>query len=1018
MNLTDVFIKRPVFASVLNIILVLVGMITYFSLTLREFPNISVPTIAIKTVYVGANPTLIEGFVTTPLERAVSSIDGVDYVTSSSVQGSSNISIFLKLGTDPERAISSIKDKIDSVRWTLPRDIRDPVIEKQDPNASPILYISFSSDAMQPTAISDYLTRVVQPQLSILSGVARVVIFGETRYAMRIWLDPERMAAQGIVASDILDTLERNNVRLPSGSIKGKLEDFNVIAVTDLFTAEQFNNLVVSDKNEHLIRIKDIGHAELGSPTPTDSMIMTGKKTQVVAIIPQSGANPLTVAEDALKTLETIKTQLPAGLTARVEWDSTKFISKSINEVFITTLEATVIVTLVIFLFVGSFRALAIPVITIPISLIGACIIMFALGFSLNTLTLLAWVLAIGLVVDDAIVVLENIQRHIELGAAPFDAAIKGAREIAFAVIAMTITLAAVYAPIGFKSDFTGVLFREFAFTLAGAVIVSGFIAITLSPMMCSKLLKGKGHESRFQHKVEAVSARMMNVYKGWLEKVFHYRMSVMVLCTVVILAGFYVLNKLPKELTPTADQGYFMTFITGPTSANLNYIEKYTAAIEPIYRSLPEMQGYGIVNGWPSANGGMSFVILKDWSKRKRSARELSQVVFPHFWAIPGILAFPVNPPSLPIGGSKPIEFVIKTIGSYQELESAAKILEQAAKKYPGLTGVKTDLKLNKPQIILDIDRNRASDLGISTYNIGQTLNLFLGEQRTTQFAMNGRGYDVLPRLYSQFMDNPNKLGYLNVRTASQELIPLDAITSITESVGPDSLSHFQQQRSATLDADVTPGYTVGQALDYLEQVVKKELPSNIQFDFAGQSRQFKVSSGGGLLTIGLAIVFIYLVLAAQFESYRDPFIVIMFSVPISLAWGIFTIAFLKTGTWNIYTEIALVTLIGLISKHGILIVEFANQLQEQGRTVMEAIMEASILRLRPILMTSGAIILGILPLAIASGAGSEARNQIGWTIVNGMIFGTIFTLFAVPIAYSYLSKPKKHHHVHVVIE
>ncbi len=1012
MHFTDLFIRRPVFATVLSLIVLLVGLRAFMSMPTREFPNIEASVINVQTAYPGAGAKLMEGFVTTPMENSLSGIDGIDFINSASTQGQSSITIQFKLGYDVNKAIADVSNAVASARWQLPKDINDPIITKEDPSANPSIYIAFTSKTMTPEAISDYITRVVQPQMGTLSGVSQAKILGPRQYAMRVWLDPNKMASHNITATDVIQGLTNSNVQAAPGSLRSANQKIDVNAKTDITSAQQFNNLVISNQNNYLVRLSDVGHAELGAYDTTTSVNINGDtKAVVVGVIPQSTANPLEISREINNVLPKIIASAPPELQIHVIWDWSKFIAQSLKEVRHTILDATIMVVIVIFLFLGSIRTTFIPIVTIPLSVIGVCSLMSALGYSVNILTMLAWVLAIGLVVDDAIVVVENIHRHIENGEKPLDAAILGAREIGFAVIAMTLTLAAVYAPIGFLTDLTGQLFREFAFTLAGAVLVSGFVALTLSPMMCSKFLNAEIDKKGFVAKIEEIFHWLMEKYRIYLIKALDNRKRVLIVAAVIYALCIILFMTLHRELAPDEDQGVVIAFVTGPSSANIGYTQQYTQQLESIYKTVPEMEGYGILNGIPNGeNSAISFLVLKPWEKRSRSVSEIIGSLFPSFWGIAGIKAFPMNIPPLPgTNFGMPVGFVLKTTGSYEDLNNGIqKLIATANKENPRLANLDSDLKLDKPLADISIDRNKASVLGVSMMDISTALNTLLGQPTSSRFEMNGRSYYVIPQLYAQFMNNSQQLDNINVRTASGNLMPISNLVTIKEIASPQSLNHFQQMRSATLSAALAPGYTMGQALDYLRNLAST-LPGNIQVDYSNQSRQFIQASGSMEEVFLFAIIFIFLVLAAQFESFRDPLIVMM-SVPLSLTGALLAIHLIG-GTLNIYTQIGLVTLVGLISKHGILIVEFSNKMQLKGLEMREAVIEASTLRLRPILMTTGAMLFGALPLALASGAGAAARKQLGYVILGGMSFGTLFTLFVIPVVYMYLASRKQKH-------
>lgn len=1006
MNFTDFFIKRPVFASVLSLLILLIGLISYQKLSVRQYPEVSNTVVNVTTTYAGASAELMESFVTTPIENALTGVDGIDYIVANNAQGSSTITVYFKLGTDINTAVNDISDKVASTRSSLPSDIDDPIVSKEDPNANPTLFISFNSQQWTTQQVTDYLLRVIQPQLGTLPGVGQVQIFGGREYAMRIWLDPQRMAAHQVSFSDVSDALKNNNLQSPTGMIKSANNQFNVNATTDISTPTQFNHLVIRNDQGRLIRLEDVGHAELGAQNTDYSVIADGKNAVVLAITPQPSANPLTISSVVTQTLNKLQPQFPADVTFNVAWDSSKFIAASIAEVKKTVIEATVVVLLIMLLFLGSMRILLIPAVTIPLSLLGVCGLMLICGFSINTLTLLAMVLAIGMVVDDAIVVSENIHRHMSLGKSAFNAAIDGSREIQFAVIAMTFTLAIVFAPIGFLDDITGALFKEFAFSLSGAVIVSGFIALTLTPMMCSKIMTPQALHGKLATLSDTAQDHLVKIYRWLLDKVLRWFLPMIGAALGIVIVALLTYRALPQELAPQEDVGAVMTIIKAPVSANLSYTEKYSSRLINIFESVPEKTNFAIINGFPSGvNSALAFLVLKPWEDRKRSVNDIIQTLFPQLWGISGVKAFPVNPFSLPGASSfMPVNFVLKTTGTYKELADTTQKIVTAASQYPGLVNIDIDLKFDRPEISVSIDRNKAGDLGISMSDIGNALSTSLSESSLNRFAMSGRSYEVIPQLAAPFMNQSDAINNISLRAANGELVPLSNLVTLKEITSPENLNHFQQQRSATITASVAPGYTLGQALDYLTKAAKKIVPQNTQIDYSGSSRQFIQASGGMVTTFILALIFIYLILAAQFESFTDPLIV-MFSVIPAIAGALLTLK-LVHGTINIYTEIGLITLIGLISKHGILLVEFGNQQLEQGLTRREAILNAAAIRFRPILMTTASMVLGAVPLALATGAGALSRQQIGWTIVGGMTFGTLVTLFVVPCAYLFIGK------------
>ena len=1007
MEFTDIFIRRPVFATVLSLIILLVGMRSYFGLPMRLYPKIDASVVSIETTYAGADAALMEGFVTTPIENSLGGIDGIDYITSSSTTGKSTITVYFQLGYDINAAVADVNSKVSSVRTLLPSDIDSPVVSKEDPNASPSMFLSFTSNTYTTEQITDYLKRSIQPQVQTMPGVGSAQIWG-AEYAMRIWLDPKLMSAHNITPANLRTALTNQSLQAPGGQLKTNLQEFAVKTFSEASNANQFNNLIIKQGGGQLTRLSDVGKAELGSKSTDISVYINGKPGVVMAITPSSIANPLDISAEINQAFKKLVSALPKAITAQVMWDSSKFISASISEVKKTIIEATICVILVVFLFLGSWRTLIIPIVTIPLSLIGVCTVMLMLGYSLNTITFLSLVLAIGMVVDDAIVVTENIDRHIEEGKTPFDAALLGAREIQFAIIAMTFTLAAVYAPIGFLTGLIGSLFKEFAFTLAGAVIISGFIALTLSPMMCAKIMPPHTvAKAKLVEKINGYFNIIMGYYQKYLHQVLANRKKVLYAIPVVFILTIILYHFIPGELAPAEDSGYIMTPMLAPTSANVDYTKKYSQVVESFFAKVPEAATYLIVNGNGAANTALGFLVLKPWEERRRSVDRIIADLLPKFWAIPGIYAFPINPSSLPgANGDSPIQIELQTLGSYNDLNDLAQKILTQAKQNRRLANVRIEPKLDQPQLNIHINREKAGDLGIPISDIGYGINLGLGQTTISHFGIEGRSYDVIPQLYPEFSNAPSMLNYLYLTTASGEMVPLGNIVTINESVAPQSYNHFQQMRSIEITASMAPGYTLNQALKYFDGIIKQAAPSSIKVDYAGQSRLFFQTGNQMTVTFLFAIIFIFLVLAAQFESFRDPFIV-LFTIPLSLFGAL--LAMLLTGcSMNIYSQIGLVTLIGLISKHGILMVEFANQLQETGKSIEEAIIAAATTRLRPILMTTAAMVLGSLPLALAHGAGAISRQQIGWVIVGGMTVGTIFTLFVVPVMYTYIATKK----------
>lgn len=1010
MGFTDTFIKRPVFSSVLSLIILLVGTISYFKLPLRQFPVVPTPVINVQTTYAGASAELMETFITAPIESELAGVAGVDFMESKNMPGLSSINLHLKLGYSVSEAASEINDKISAIQYKFPKGANDPVISKQDPNADPIIYLAFLSHTMSMEKLTDYLLRSIKPQLEAIDGVGTAKIMGEREYAMRIWLNPNRMAAYKVTPGDVSTALANNNLQSPTGNLEGQFQVSSIVAATDVNTAKQFNNLVIKTVDNNSVRLENVGHAELGSKFTNFSVNVERQPAVFFGIIPKSNANPLDVAKLIRATVERLRPTFPAGVTSTIVKDDSEFINESIHEVKRTIVEACIFVIIIIFIFIGSWRTLLIPAVTIPLSLLGACALMLAAGFSLNTITFLAMVLAIGLVVDDAIVVVENIHRHIEKGKNPVVASIIGAREIKFAVIAMTLTLAAVYAPIGFVSGLSGALFKEFAFALAGAVIISGFVALTLSPMLCSKIMPTVSHETKMEKLANHFSQRLMQHYRHALIRVLEKRQFVLIGIVVVLLGCALLYKLIPNELAPKEDMGVMLVMANAPSSANVKYTEKFTNQFHDIYKKIPEAETYGTVNGFPNGeNSAISFVLLKPWSERKRTVDQIAYSIFYPLSQITGLRAFPFNPYQLPgqSGGFAPVQFVLKTTASYDELNQIAQQIIAKARTNPGLMNIDVDLNIDKPQTNILINREKAGTLGVSMREISDALNASFAQPPISSFSMQGRGYDVIPQLSAEFRDQPESIKNIYVRSASGDLVPLSNLITLENQVVPRSLNHFQQLRAAVITASLAPGYSLGEALNYLNKTAESIIPKGMQIDYTGESRQFIESSGAMTFTILFAIVFIFLVLAAQFESFRDPLIV-LFTVPLSTFGALLAIKLLPGATLNIYTNIGLVTLVGLISKHGILIVEFANQLQRQGRSIEEAVVEAASLRLRPILMTTSAMVLGVIPLALSTGAGAMSRSQLGWAIVGGLSIGTLFTLFVVPTAYTYLATQK----------
>jgi len=1008
MSISDICIRRPVFATVLSLVLMLLGLVSFQRLSVREYPKIDLPVVNVETKYLGASAEIIESQVTKPLEDSIAGIEGVDVLTSISRPEQSQITVRFRLERDPDSAAADVRDRVARVRQRLPQDADEPVIAKVEADSTPIIWLAFSSETMSRLEISDYLNRTIKPRLQTLPGAADVRIFGERRYSMRIWLDPERLAAYRLTPQDVEDSLRRQNVEIPSGRIESSQREFTVVSQTDLQRAQEFEAVIVRTVNGHPVRIRDIAKVSIAAQNERSVTRLNGRDSVSVGILKQATANPLVLSKAVRAQLPALQEELPPGLNVAVANDNAVFIDRSIQSVFKTILEAVALVGLVILVFLHSWRASLIPLVTIPVCLITTFGLMLAAGFTINTLTLLALVLAIGLVVDDAIVVLENIYRHIEEGMSPMAAAFKGIKEVGFAVVAMTLTLAAVYAPVAFTPGRTGRLFVEFALTLAGAVLISGFIALTLSPMMCSRLLKPHTGRGRIGGVIEDALDGLTRGYAWVLGKSLRQRWVVLVAYALIGWGCYSLFISMKKELSPVEDRGTILSIINGPDGASIAYTLKYGQQLEAIAKQFPEIDRAFVVSGNPTVAQGIAFWRLVDWDERERKVPDIIKELQPKLLAIPGVLAFAVAPPSL--GQSpreRPINFVVLTSEPYDKLQRTVAPLVRDLQQWGGLLGVDSDLRLNKPELRLAIDRDRAADAGVQVDAIGRAIETMLGGRQVTRFKRNGEQYDVIVQLEASARNSPQDIAAIFVRGRNETMVPLSSLVSWKESVTPRELNHFGQRRAVTITANLAPGTSLGEAVEYLEAAARKHLPSGYAIDYNGQTREFKESSSALGLTFLLALAFIYLVLAAQFESFIDPFI-IMLTVPLAITGALWLLQ-ANGGTLNVYSQIGLITLVGLITKHGILIVEFANQLREQGRGIREAVIESASLRLRPILMTTGAMVLGAVPLAIATGAGSESRIQIGMVIVGGMSLGTVLTLFVVPTFYTLLTRKNR---------
>ncbi|MFP5344199.1 MAG: efflux RND transporter permease subunit [Gammaproteobacteria bacterium] len=1012
MNLPELSIRRPVFATVMSLMVILIGVIAYQRLTVREYPNIDAPIVSVRTVYTGANAEVIESQVTRPLEDSLSGIEGIKTIKSASREEVSQITVEFVRTRDPDAAASDVRDRVSRVRGRLPDEVDEPVVAKIEADAQAIMWIAFSSDKHSALEISDYADRVVQDRLQTLPGVASVIIGGERRYAMRIWLDRERLAAYQLTPQDVEDALRNQNLEIPSGRIESSQREFSVLTETGLRTPEQFNRIIIREVGGYPVRLADVGSAEIGPADERNAVRVNGNPAVGLGVVKQSTANTLSVAQAVKQELPRVIAGLPDGMKLKVAFDQSVFIEQSIQAVFEAMIEALLLVVLVIFLFLRTLRATLIPFVAIPVSLVGAFIFLYALGFSINVLTLLGLVLAIGLVVDDAIVMMENIQRRIEHGMNSVRAALEGSREIAFAVIAMTLTLVAVFAPLSFMTGNTGRLFTEFALTVAAAVLVSGFVALSLTPMMCSKILRPETRHSRLYQMSEQWLHALNQAYQRLLARMLNRRW-LLAPVGVAVLAGIVgLLAVLKTELAPLEDRGLLIGLMFSPEGATMDYTDRYARQVEGFYAQVPEINTYFMVvaPGLERPNPvtmALSFVNLKPWDERARSAKEIAGELGGKMFGLPGVLAFPVQPPSL--GQSfrnPPLQFVLQG-NSYAELQTMVNAMQAKAGQFPGLINLDSDLKLNKPQLSVELDRDKAANMGVAVNQVGRTLETLLGGRQVTRFKREGEQYDVIVKLRDEERREPDDLSSIFVRGGDGQLIQLSNLVRMRETVAPKELNHFNRLRSATLSANIAPGHSLGEVLDFMEKTAGETLPPGTQTALDGQSRELRESSATLYLTFVLALLFIYLVLAAQFESFVDPFIIIL-TVPLAVAGALLALK-LSGGTLNVYSQIGLVMLVGLITKHGILIVDFANKLRERGHDMRGAVIEAASLRLRPILMTTAAMVLGALPLALATGAGAESRQPIGWVIVGGLLLGTLLTLFVIPAVYTLVSRSRE---------
>ena len=1005
MSFSDSFIRRPVLSIVVALMIILLGLQGIFNLSVRQYPEVDETVITVTTSYAGASAELIQGFITAPIAKAVATTEDVDYVTSKSSQSVSIVTVQMKLGANPDAALTEVISKVNQVRGDLPSEAEDPVISKGTGQSFATMYLAVQNPNMSNEQITEYIDRVIRPRMSTIEGVADAQILGGQEYSMRVWVDPIRMAARNVTASEVLAAIKASNFLSAPGKTKNEYFATAITLRSTLQTPEAFAEMPIRADGSDIIRMRDVASVELAAKSTDTVVTFNGSSGTFIGVFPTPSANPIDMATAVNKELPSIQESLPQGMNIILVYDATEQISSSIVEVFKTIAEAMLIVVVVILLFLGSFRSVLIPIVTIPISLIGVCFFLFILGFSINLLSLLAMVLAIGLVVDDAIVVLENIHRHIEEGLTPIHASFVGMKEITSSIVAMTITLAAVFAPLGFTGGLTGSLFREFAFTLAGAVIISGVAALTISPMMCSRMLK-HGEASRFAKFVDRLFSRFENGYERWVSGSLNYRpITLLVVVSLVGVMGFLFVNT-SSELAPEEDSGALFSMFKGPEYGTTDYTKLYADQIDELTKDLPELKArFNIVGFGNATNEGIALWALKDWGQRDRSQKQIQEELTKRIKDVTGVQAFIFAPPSLPgTGGGLPISVAIQSTGSSDQVFEISEEIKNQAQASGQFIIVQNSLSFNAPQTTIEVDRERASAMGVTVSEIGATLGLMTGGGKVAQFDRDNNSYDIIMQVPDEYRRNPSKLGEFYVRSASGEMVPLSAVVKITNNASPTAIEQFNQLNSSTITALPMPGVTTGDGLKTIIDIANAKLPEGFFLDYSGQSR-LEIEQGNTILiAFSLAVIVIYLVLAAQFESFRDPFIIMM-TVPLSIFGAIVPLN-LGLGTLNIYTQVGLITLVGLITKHGILMVEFANQQRhEHGLSRHDAIIASAKTRLRPILMTTAAMALGVVPLMMATGAGAAARYSMGLVIFTGLMVGTVFTLFVVPMFYTYIS-------------
>ena len=1007
MNFTDIFIRRPVLASVISLLILVLGIRAYYALPVLQYPRTENAVVTVATTYYGADPDVVAGFITTPLEIAIAQAYGIDYMTSSSESGTSTITIYLRLNYDADKALTEINTKIQSVLNQLPTGTQQPVLTVKVGQTIDAMYLGFDSDVLAPNQITDYLTRVVQPKLQTVPGVQTAELLGQKVFALRAWLDPQKLAAFGLTPNDVSAALAANDFISGIGTTKGQMVQVNLTASTGLHTANEFRNLVIKQVNGAVVRLQDVANVTLGAEDYEFEVGFDGKQAVYIGIQVAPAANLLEVIRGVRKIWPDIHDQLPRGLEGAIVYDFTEFVNAAIYEVVLSLVEALAIVTLVVFMFLGSVRASLIPTVAIPLSLVGTLIILLALGYSINLLTLLALVLGIGLVVDDAIIVVENVSRHLEEGVAPVPAAIAAARELGWPIIAMTVVLGAVYVPIGFQGGLTGALFAEFAFALVGAVTVSGVVALTLSPMLCSRLLKNpdpqhRGWELKFTSFIDRGFNWLRGAYERRLHRSLNYLPVTVVFALVVLGSIYFLFITAHTELAPQEDQGVILSQSIAAPNSTLRQRELYAHQVYQTFFSHPETEHVFQIDFPGQVISGMA---LKPWDKRSKSSNVLQPAVQQEVSKIAGLRVVAFQPPPLPGSIGLPVQFVIGTTELFERLYGIAQQFLREAQQSGNFIFLDCDLKIDNPQSNILIDRDKTAQLGLKMSDIGGALQSMLGGAYINYFSMTGRSYKVIPQVQQRFRLNAQQLLDYHVRTADGSLVPLSTIATVSSKTVPEALNHFQQLNSATIQGVAMPGVSQGDAIAYLQNLAARTLPRDYSVDYGGLSRQYIQETSGFVTTFGFALIIVFLALAALFESFRDP-VIILVSVPMSIAGAlIFVSVGIAGASLNIYTEVGLVTLMGLISKHGILIVQFANDLQAEGRSKRDAIEAAAGIRLRPILMTTAAMVLGVVPLITAGGAGAVSRFQMGLVIATGLTIGTLFTLFVVPAVYVLLA-------------